>query len=150
MKAPLKKLIEAIFYYILLWYSFFSSERMYFFICLLQALYWTIESPAGGKILLIHIHFEIYPSKSCWIYFDFYNLWSKNTCIIWKYRNMLWKLLFCHHRTNFNHICMVFRVGFQLWMFSNERLPMLRAFRRVFLLFCAMHTTRVMSKNSSF
>ena len=106
------------------------SGRMHFFICLLQALYWTIESPAGGNILLIHIHFEIYLSKTCWIYFDFYNLWSKNTCIIWKYMNILWKLLFYHHRTNFNRIFMVLGIEFQLWMFSNERLPMTRAFCR--------------------
>ena len=121
-------------------------ERMHVFICLLQALYWTIESPAGGKILLIHIHFEIYPSKTCCIYFDFYNVWSKNPCIIWKYRHMLWKLLFYHRRTNFNSIFMVLGVGFQLWMFSNERLSISRAFSRVLLLFCAMPTTRVMGK----
>ena len=44
---------------------------------------------------------------------------------------MLWNLLFCHRRTNFNRIFMVLRVGFYLWMFSNERLPLSRAFRRV-------------------
>ena len=59
---------------------------------------------------------------------------------------MLWNLLFCHHWTNFNCIFMVFRVGFQLWMFSNERLSLSRAFHRVLLLFCGIPTTLVMSE----
>ena len=35
------------------------------------------RAKAGGKISVMHVHFEIYLSKTCWVYFDFYNVWYK-------------------------------------------------------------------------
>ena len=68
----------------------------------------------------------------------------KNTCIIRQYRNTLSKLLFWDHLTNFSCLFMVFRVGFRFWIFSNEILPLSRAFCRVLYLFSVMPKTHVM------
>ena len=94
--------------------------------------------------LIIYGHFEVY------IYhrLDGYILIMK----MYKIKidlflgNTKYALLFCHHQSKFNRIFMIFRVGFELCMFSNERLTMSRAFRRVLKLFCVMPTTQVMSE----